>query len=367
MARGSGTGVVLKKCDCKVKRTCAHGWTLRYYIDGKQKEQTFKDTVDSSGHRQYGSGKQLAQDAAAAMYRGKRAGDETFADKKLGEIPFIEYCQEWINRRKPNTRAIYQSTFNRVKNDLAGKTLRQVANDREGCQRLIDAAPESYKLRTRVIIVSPCNEAQKAGRLTGHRLKGLHVDPPSQSAEFEWVDRGQLEKFAAELEHRSFLVWLGRLAGLRLGESLGVNISDFREGGTILRIERQRLDNGTLAPLKARGEDDFRDIPVPALLWRKAQEAPRDSEGYFFAQQWRPWVCAKIREAQAAVGMPESFTPHHLRHMYASELLEDGVPITDVAKFLGHKDVKVTFQIYGRHVKNGYDRTRAVLDAKWAA
>jgi integrase len=368
MARGSGTGVVLKKCECKTKRTCPHGWTLRYYVDGKQREQTFRDTVDGQGHRQYGTGKVLAQDAAAAMFKAKRSADETFADKKLGEVPFIAYCEEWIGRRSPNTRAIYMSTLNRIRKDLAGRTLRQVANDREGAQRLMDAAPDSYKLRTRVVLVSPCNEAQKAGRITGHRLRGLDVEAPAQSAEFDWVERPELEAMAKALGERGLLVWLGRFAGLRLGESLGVNIADFCEGGTMLRVERQRGADGALSGhLKGRGADDFRDIPVPRLLWEKAQAAPRDEDGFLFRKEWRKTVMNAVKKAQKAAGVPESFVPHHLRHMYASELLEDGVPITDVAKFLGHKDVKITFAVYGRHVKNGMDRTRALLDAKWAA
>lgn len=368
MARGSGTGTVLKKCDCKVKRTCPHGWTLRYYLDGKQKEQTFRDTLDGSGKRVYGSGQQLAKDAAAAMFRAKRASDETFADKKLAEVPFLPYCEEWIGRRSPSTRAIYMSTLNRIRKDLAGRTLRQVANDREGAQRLIDAAPESYKLRTRVILVSPLNEAVKAGRITGHRLRGLDVAAEtSQRAEFEWASRTQLETMATALGDRGLLVWLGRLAGMRLGEALGLNIADFRENGTVIRLERQRLANGTLGPLKQRKAGEFRDIPCPRALWARVQDAPRDADGFFFNAEWRPTVMAAIKKAQTAAGLPGEFVPHWLRHMYASELLDKLVPITDVSRFLGHKNISVTNAVYGHLAPSSLGRARDVLDAEWAA
>jgi integrase len=75
---------------------------------------------------------------------------------------------------------------------------------------------------------------------------------------------------------------------------------------------------------------------VPRLLWEKAQAAPRDKDGFLFRKEWRKTVMSAVKKAQKAAGVPESFVPHHLRHMYASELLENGVPITDVAKFLGH-------------------------------
>jgi integrase len=146
-----------------------------------------------------------------------------------------------------------------------------------------------------------------------------------------------------------------------------VNIADFREGGTVLRLQRQRMSNGTLAPLKARGEDDFRDVPVPAMLWAKVQAAPRDADGWLFQAESRSWTMKKIKAAKDAAGLPAEFVYHWLRHMYASKLLEDGCPITDVAKILGHQDVKITFAVYGRHTLSGLENARRMMDSAWAA
>ena len=62
-------------------------------------------------------------------------------------------------------------------------------------------------------------------------------------------------------------MWLGRYAGLRIGESLGVNKRDLvtkPTAGLVLRVQRQRQEDGTIKPyLKARAEGDTpRDIPV---------------------------------------------------------------------------------------------------------
>lgn len=366
--RGTGNGVILKKCECPTKRTCLHGWTLRWFEGGKQRERTFKDTLDGAGKRVYASGQQLAKDAQAEMTRGKRAGDETFADRKLGDVSFIAYCEGWIaQRRGQATRKTYMSTLNTMRAQLEGKSLRQVSSDRELAQRLVDTAPGTYRVRTRIVLVSPCNEAVKAGRLQGHRLKGLTVAPLSTSAEFQWVDRKQLDVMAVALGDRGLLVWLGRLCGLRIGESLGVNIHDFHDNGTMLRVSRQRMHDGSLSSLKSKDADGYRDIPVPAMLWTLVQKAPRDAEGYLFKANNRTTVMDAVKRAKAVSGVYEGFVPHALRHMYASELLEDGVPITDVAKFLGHTDIKITFATYGKHVKNGFDRTRQLLDSRWTA
>ncbi|MHC5375402.1 site-specific integrase [Enterococcus sp. LJL120] len=39
-------------------------------------------------------------------------------------------------------------------------------------------------------------------------------------------------------------------------------------------------------------------------------------------------------------------TPHHFRHSHASLLLQSGVPVKEVSERLGHKDVKITLEIY---------------------
>jgi len=51
-----------------------------------------------------------------------------------------------------------------------------------------------------------------------------------------------------------------------------------------------------------------------------------------------------------------------LRHCYASVALAKGVPITEVSRWLGHKSIEVTHQIYGHLVPASWDRARAVLD-----
>jgi integrase len=54
-----------------------------------------------------------------------------------------------------------------------------------------------------------------------------------------------------------------------------------------------------------------------------------------------------------------------LRHIFASVALSGGVPITDVSKWLGHKDINVTFGIYGHLVPASWERARGVLDDEW--
>jgi len=64
----------------------------------------------------------------------------------------------------------------------------------------------------------------------------------------------------------------------------------------------------------------------------------------------------------ARAGLPPEFTPHSLRHCYASIALAKGIPITEVSRWLGHKSIAVTHETYGHLVPASWDRARTVFD-----
>jgi integrase len=257
---------------------------------------------------------------------------------------------------------VYRSALRRIRASLGSKTLAQIAGDREGAQAMIDAAPPSHKRRIRILIVSPCNEALKSGRLASHRLRGLRVEDDNRPAEFYDAGGDQLDVLARELGSFGLLVYTGRLCGLRIGESLGLNITDFREGGTVLRLTRTRLADGTTGPLKARREGQYRDIPVSPKLWEMVSQAALQPNGDLFAPIWQSYVHKMIREARDSVGLPGKWTAHDLRHAYASHSLAGGIPISDVAKYLGHESIEITFRTYGHLVPASFGRARSVID-----
>ncbi len=85
-----------------------------------------------------------------------------------------------------------------------------------------------------------------------------------------------------------------------------------------------------------------------------------------FSRVGKPLPTSSYQEdfARAAekAGLPPEFIPHSLRHCYASTALAKGIPITEVSRWLGHKSIEVTHQIYGHLVPASWDRARTVLD-----
>jgi integrase len=63
--------------------------------------------------------------------------------------------------------------------------------------------------------------------------------------------------------------------------------------------------------------------------------------------------------------LPSEFIPHSLRHFYASTALAEGIPITEVSRWLGRKSIEVTHQIYGHLVPSSFGRARAAIDAAY--
>jgi hypothetical protein len=186
------TGVVFKKCDlanhkrdsnkacaaetcqhtCSAVERCPHAWTLRYWADGKQRERSFEDEV-RNGRTVYGTGRKLAQDAQLKLTVDKRAGDKTFADYvKAGKANFGVAAEAFVARLQVSewSRESYLSTYNKhIKPVFGGRTLAQVANDRDGVLDLLTVTMAglsvSPRRQARMIIEGTLDEAVKAGKL----------------------------------------------------------------------------------------------------------------------------------------------------------------------------------------------------------
>jgi integrase len=69
---------------------------------------------------------------------------------------------------------------------------------------------------------------------------------------------------------------------------------------------------------------------------------------------WKPAI--------AATGLAEDTTFHDLRHTFASTALAKGVPISEVSRWLGHRSITTTVDLYGHLVPEASKRARDALD-----
>ena len=55
-------------------------------------------------------------------------------------------------------------------------------------------------------------------------------------------------------------------------------------------------------------------------------------------------------------------TFHDLRHTFASTALAEGVPISEICRWLGHRSITTTVDLYGHLVPEASGRARDALD-----
>jgi integrase len=407
------TGTVFKKCDRSNHRSetskacatdtcqhtcepsavekCPHAWTLRYSVNGKQVEKSFRDKVhETSGRTLYGSGKKLAQDFQLKLTVDKRSADVTFADHgRTGKAIFGSAVEAYLMHLavKDGSRDRYIGTYRRhIKPVFGDRTLVQVANDRDGVLDLLTVSMKDLSLtmrqHARQIIVGTCDEAVKAGKLGKHNLADIKLaDNGVKKARTDFVfptyeqvkvvaEGAARENKRMSLDGAGICVWLMRGCGLRIEEALAVEKADFIEAGAVLRVMWQASPDGTAkTALKKRRQGEYRDVPVPSWLWQMVKDMPDgvlmpglDGKPY---QRYKA-VYGRFMRAAEAAGIADGFTPHSLRHAYASAMLARGVQITELAHFLGHKDINTTHAVYGHLLPSAAKRAVAALDAEFA-
>jgi integrase len=85
-------------------------------------------------------------------------------------------------------------------------------------------------------------------------------------------------------------------------------------------------DGSKRVPLKHRKAGEYRDVLVPSWLWEMVRDVPEGplipGNGKLF--QRYGMIYFRFMRAAEVAGIAEGFTPHSLRHAYASAMLARG-------------------------------------------
>lgn len=388
-------GTIFKKCDmaahrpdsnkacaagtcqhaCAAPERCPHAWTLRYSVNGKQREESFRDDMDAKKRVRYGTGLKKAQDAQLELTRGKRAEGQTYIAPTGGKENFGQACEAFVAAKAcaDNTRELYLGTYRTwVRPAMGHMTLARAANAHDVAEELIAVKMghlSPVRRRTaRLLITGVLDKAVKTGKIAAHRVTDIEIQDNGRPApeEFPFPSYAQVKYLADAI---GIVVWLMRGCGLRISEALAVEKPDFRDGGRTLRVSGQasRDSRGKVA-LKHRKMGEYRDVPVPVWLWEKVRDLP---EGPLCPGNGRRYavygtVSEQFLKHVPRAGIPAGFTAHSLRHLYASVMLvEGGIDITELARFLGHRDINETYRTYGHLLPNANDKAIAALDAEF--
>ncbi len=141
--------------------------------------------------------------------------------------------------------------------------------------------------------------------------------------------------------------------GLRISEALDLTPADFTPGADVLRIlgKGNKMRIVPLLPVVARAVEAYRaacpyDLPAEEVLFRGARGG-----------RLQPAIIQKeMQRLRGALGLPDTATPHALRHSFATHLLAGGGDLRTIQELLGHASLSTT-QVY-----TGVDAAR-LLDA----
>ena len=168
--------------------------------------------------------------------------------------------------------------------------------------------------------------------------KPISVEQAKKMVNFD-VQRGDNSKAPLWVSHRNHAVMcLLYGAGLRIAEVLSMTTVDLPLGD-VLRVKGKGSKTRLvpILPQVAKAVSDYIDsYPLPLeqddFIFRGVRGGVLRAE----------IIQAEIRRLRGALGLPETTTPHALRHSFATHLLAEGGDLRTIQTLLGHEDLTTT-------------------------
>jgi integrase len=205
--------------------------------------------------------------------------------------------------------------------------------------------------------------ANPADRL-GRQLK-LGRSVAARQEAVKAMTRAQLASFLATAEavvpRLAPLFLLLARTGLRLGEALALQWRDIDYAERGIQVARAFSGGRLDTPKSGTG----RAVDLSQQLCERLRRVEQARKAETLRRGWPelpPWgFCTRtgspfhprviqraFERARKAGGLPAHFTPHSLRHTFASLLLSDGISPAYVQRMLGHSSIRLTVDLYGR-------------------
>ena len=183
------------------------------------------------------------------------------------------------------------------------------------------------------------------------------------------------------LNHRLYPLWLLLIGtGCRLGEALGLAWSglDLERGTATIRDTLQRVAGKWVmgAPKTVAGERVL-TLPPEIVGALKRQRAAQNERRLRVGPEWantadlvfttekgsplhQAVVQRALRRTCQRLGV-RPMSPHSLRHLHASLLLDQGLPLTAVSARLGHSTPAITAGVYAHAIRRKDDGAAGVI------
>ncbi|MDH6629071.1 integrase [Streptomyces sp. LBL] len=365
-----GMGSFFKECGCSRPTRCPHPYTIRFRDAlGKQREEAGYDTQDDAIER-------LTQIYAE---KKKTAPSVAEARRELGQQTVAKYAKQWRPRQRRMTEYStgwhVDSSINvHIIPRLGSRRLNSVTPivvERFLDELETDGVGRGNQVNIFRVLKAILRDAYGKGAMADDPVKG--VQEPEYVRQKAVIPPLDYVKTALTVADHILALEIVMMVGcgLRNGEARAVNINNV-VADNVYRVHEQ-IHSNTHKPakLKHRKAGEFREVPLPRSV-REAMERfeekhgttkdgylLRGPSGYYTEPMERRRVqkLFKVLPAEDGVGM------YGFRHYFASNALGNGIPITDVAEWMGHKSIEETYRTYRHLMPGSIAKAARILDA----
>ncbi|MCX4502158.1 tyrosine-type recombinase/integrase [Streptomyces anulatus] len=368
LARGMGS--FSKDCGCAKPTRCPHPYLIRFRDAlGRQREESGYATQDDAIER-------LTQ-----LYAEKKTTAPTVAAarRELGQLTVEEYAKQWRPRQRKmtdySTGEHVDSSINvhivprlgsRKLSSVTPMVVERFLDEMEG-----DGVGRGNQVNIFRVLKTILRDAYAKGAMADDPVKG--VQEPEYVREQVAIPSLPYVKQALLVADEDVALEIVMMAGcgLRNGEARAVNVNNVVASDTY-RV-REQIHSNTLRPakLKHRKAGEFREVPLPRLVrdaierYEEKHGTTRDGYllrgpgGYFTEGMER----RRVRRLFADLPPEEGVGMYGFRHYFASNALGSGIPITDVAEWMGHKSIEETYRTYRHLMPGNITKAARILDA----
>ncbi|HNW97519.1 MAG TPA: tyrosine-type recombinase/integrase [Bacteroidales bacterium] len=219
-----------------------------------------------------------------------------------------------------------------------------------------------------VIDVTPkrlINEADERTILTQTEIKQLYESTYEPHSAFNSLAMGQRDRAIIAMFYG---------CGLRKDEGTRLNISDIDLNRKLVFVRKGKGNKQRYVPIANKHAEDIRSYIEEGRNWFLLEhravfyykfgnkKTNTDDEAFFLNTEGKRMNSFYQRFAymRERAGIEKHFSTHNLRHSIATHLLQSGMPIEEIAKFLGHGCLEST-QIY-THIVNKMQQQTSIND-----
>lgn len=272
------------------------------------------------------------QDYIDYIYIEKKLSDNT---KKAYESDLLDFCNYLKDKNisdvdSDNIRKYINNLFDKQEKD------KTIARKIVSIKTFFD-----YLMKNKVIRINPCEKIDSP-KIAKTLPKTLNKEEVEKLINFEPT---------TALEYRNkAMIELMYATGLRVSEMVNLTVNDVNIKDSYVKVfgkgSKERIV--PMASITTNLLDEYINVYRPSLL--KGYLTDHLFISSYGKGMTRQGFFKMLKKHAKSLGVNKNFSPHTLRHSFATHLLENGADLRSIGELLGHENIKTT-QIY-THLSN---------------